>query len=225
MKLRKDTLNKVKKGNGHIHLSEDGENVIVNSHLLKEQAEKYLQSESIAIRVTSTALALVIIAGVLTAFAVAPGLTRIAAEYRRSKKYTDKQLWSAAQNLKKQKYIEEKTDSFGKPRVLLTEKGKRYFEKMIFEESCISDPKKWDGEWRFVLFDIPVCHSRARDALRFRLSTLGFYQYQKSVWVYPHPCEKEVLFVADYFGVGDFVEVLEVKHLTKDANLRKHFHL
>jgi hypothetical protein len=211
-------------------LSGNGTSTVKNGKKIKKvsplvQAENFLNSESIPARVTVVALALVMLAGITTVFAVAPGLSRLAGSYARSKKYTDKQLWSATQNLKKRQYIEEKTDSFGKPRVVLTEKGKKYFEKMLFEESCIPDPKEWDEIWRFVIFDIPVNHSRARDALRFRLRTLGFYQYQKSVWVYPYPCEKEVLFIADYFNVGQFVEIMEVAHLTKDAELRKHFKL
>ena len=192
---------------------------------LTKKAKDFLNSETMPARITVIALALVALAGITTILAVAPGLSRLAGEYNRSKRYSKRQLWEASRNLKKRGYIEEKTDSQGKPRVVLTEKGKKYFEKILFEDSCIPDPEKWDGKWRFVLFDIPVNHTRARDALRFRLRALGFYQYQKSVWVYPYPCEKEVLFVADYFGVGDFVEIMEVTHLTKDAELRKHFKL
>lgn len=216
---------KKRKGLGkYVYKSQDGKDIIFETELLKKQVESFLNSENAAVRITSTALALVVLAGVLSTFAVAPGLTRLAGQYQRSKKYTGKQLHGATCNLKKTGYIETQ-EIFGKPRVVLTEKGRKYFEKMLFEDSCIPDPEKWDGIWRFVLFDIPVNHTRARDALRFRLRSLGFYQYQKSVWVYPYPCEKEVLFIADYFGAGEFVEIMEVTHLTKDAELRKHFKL
>ena len=200
-------------------------NIEVKAVSLTKKAKDFLNSETVPARITVIALALVALAGITTILAVAPGLSRLAGEYNRSKRYSDKQLWEASRNLKKRGYIEESKDSRGKPRVVLTEKGKKYFEKMLFEDSCIPDPEKWDEKWRFVLFDIPVNHTRARDALRFRLRTLGFFQYQKSVWVYPYPCEKEVLFVADYFGVGEFVEIMEVTHLTKDTELRKHFKL
>jgi len=199
--------------------------LVVKEISLVKRAKDFLNSETVPARITVTALALVVLAGITTLFAVAPGLSRLAGEYNRSKRYSNRQLWGASRNLKKLGYIHEDKNSNGKPRVVLTEKGKKYFEKMLFEDSCIPDPEKWDGVWRFVLFDIPVNHTRARDALRFRLRTLGFYQYQKSVWVYPYPCEKEILFVADYFGVGEFVEIMEVSHLTKDAELRKHFKL
>ena len=225
MQKQREKQKKRKGFNKYVYKTEDGKYIVLNTELLKKQVESFLNSENMAIRVTSTALALVILAGVLSTFAVAPGLTRLAGQYQRSKRYTGKQLNGATNNLKKSGYIQGYTDSSGKQRVVLTEKGKKYFEKMLFEDSCIPDPEKWDEKWRFVLFDIPVNYTRARDALRFRLRTLGFFQYQKSVWVYPYPCAKEVLFVADYFGVGEFVEIMEVTHLTKDAELRKHFKL
>ena len=200
-------------------------NKSVEENSLYDRAEEFLNSGTFAGNATSIALVLVVAFGFATTAAIVPGLATAAGQYTRSKKYSRKELRSATQNLKRRHYIEEIIDVGGQPRVQLTKKGREHFEKLIFEDSCIPDPAKWDGKWRFVLFDIPVSHTKARDALRFRLRALGFFQYQKSVWVYPYPCEKEILFVADHFGAGEFVEILEVSHLTKDANLRKHFRL
>jgi hypothetical protein len=195
------------------------------AHLLwQKRARDFLKSDSPASQVTKTALALIVVAGVLTVLSVAPGLTVLARHYKRSQCYSEKQIFGAKQNLKKCGYIE--TDVYqGKARVRLTKKGEEYFQKMIFEESRISSQKKWDGKWRFVLFDIPVEYSKARDALRWRLRALGFFQYQKSVWVYPYPCKDEILFVADHFGVGRFVEVLDATGLSDGTVLKKHFEL
>lgn len=190
----------------------------------EKRAKDFLDSDSVASQTTKVALALVVAAGVLTAISVAPGLTILARHYKRSKYYSEKQIRDASQNLKRGRYIEVDT-SQNKPRIRLTKKGEEYFQKMIFEEARLSSQEKWDGKWRFVLFDIPVNHSKARDALRWRLRTLGFFQYQKSVWVYPYPCKDEILFVADHFGVGRFVEILDATGLSDDTMLKKHFEL
>jgi hypothetical protein len=190
----------------------------------EKRAKNFLESDSVASQATKVALALVVVAGVLTVVSVAPGLTVLARHYKRSRYYSDKQIRDASQNLKRGRYIE--TDTSGdKPRICLTKKGEEYFQKMIFEEARLSSQEKWDGKWRFVLFDIPVDHSKARDALRWRLRALGFFQYQKSVWVYPYPCKDEILFVADHFGVGRFVEILDATGISDDAVLKKHFEL
>ena len=190
----------------------------------QERAKKFLDSDSAGCQATKVALGLIVVAGALTVFSVMPGLTIVAGRYKRAQYYSKKQLYDARENLKKCGYIE--TDRIhDKPRVRLTKKGEEYFQKMIFEEARLSSQSEWDGKWRFVLFDIPLGHTKARDALRWRLRALGFFQYQKSVWVYPYPCKDEVLFVADHFGVGRFVEVLEVTELTNDKNLKKHFEL
>lgn len=47
--------------------------------------------------------------------------------------------------------------------------------------------KHWDGKWRFVFFDIPETKRNHRIYLRKILKTVGFQEFQKSVWVYPFP--------------------------------------
>lgn len=189
-----------------------------------KRAKNFLESDSAASQATKVALALVVAAGVLVTLSIAPGLTVLARHYKRSQYYSAKQIRNASQNLKRGRYIEIDT-SQNKPRIRLTKKGEEYFQKMIFEDARLSSEEKWDGKWRFVLFDIPVNHSKARDALRWRLRALGFFQYQKSVWVYPYPCKDEILFVADHFGVGKFVEILDATGLSDDTVLKKHFKL
>ncbi|MFA6494442.1 MAG: hypothetical protein WCT49_05305 [Candidatus Paceibacterota bacterium] len=190
----------------------------------EESAKKFLDSDSLSSQATKVALGLVVACGVLTAFSIMPGLTVAAAQYKRARYYSKKQLRDAGENLKRRGYVEI-TQKGGRPRIRLTKKGKEYFQKMIFEEARLSSQEKWDGKWRFVLFDIPTERNKAREALRWRLRILGFYQYQKSVWVYPYPCKDEILFVADHFGVGKFVEVLEATGLSDDTALKKYFEL
>ncbi|MCK9352014.1 MAG: hypothetical protein WCT49_03820 [Candidatus Paceibacterota bacterium] len=197
----------------------------IDEKTLKIRAEEFLASGTPASYVTQVALALILLSGAAVLGAVAPGLTVAARGYQRAKGYSNRDFASAAGNLKRGGYIEEFLSADDVPRVRLTKKGEAYFQKILFDDVELPEPKKWGGKWTFVLFDIPVQHKKAREALRWRLKALGFFQYQKSVWVYPHPCEKEILYVADYFGVGKFVEILSVDHLTKDEELKKHFEM
>ena len=84
---------------------------------------------------------------------------------------------------------------------------------------------QWDGKWRLVMFDIPMRFTKGREALRYHLKELDFFQFQKSAWIYPYPCEDEIIFIADFFGVGKYVDVLTVERILKDEQVKKHFHL
>jgi hypothetical protein len=196
----------------------------INEPTLKTRAEEFLSSKTPASYATQVVLALAILSFVPVLGAIAPGFTAAARGFRRAKGYSNRDFSNATGNLKRGGYLEAFEEE-GVPRVRLTKKGEAYFQKILFDDIELPTPKKWGGKWTFVLFDIPVQFSKAREALRWRLKALGFYQYQKSVWVYPHPCEKEILYVADYFGVGKFVEILSVDYLSKDEDLKKHFEM
>ena len=196
-----------------------------NEKSLAVRAEEFLASGTPASYATQVVLALALLSGAAALGAIAPGLTVAARGYQRSKYYSKKQIRDATCGLKRSGYVEYGFQENAPSRIRLTKKGEAYFQKILFDDVQLPDPKKWGGKWTFVLFDIPVQFSKAREALRWRLKALGFYQYQKSVWVYPHPCEKEILYVADYFGVGKFVEILSVDRLSEDKDLKKHFEM
>jgi hypothetical protein len=192
---------------------------------LEDRAREYLASGTVGAYVTQVALVLVMLSGAAALGALAPGLSVGAAQWRRSRRYSNKQITDAMGNLRRGGYMEKIIGKDKKPRVVLTKKGEAYLQKILFEDIHLPEPKKWEGSWTFVLFDIPVQFSKERTSFRWRLKNLGFYQYQKSVWVYPHPCEKEILSIADYFGVGKFVEILVTDHLSEDRDMKKYFGL
>lgn len=51
--------------------------------------------------------------------------------------------------------------------------------------------REWDGQWRVVLFDIPVARNNYRKRLRRYLHDRNFGCVQGSVWVTPDPLEEE----------------------------------
>lgn len=107
----------------------------------------------------------------------------------------------------------------------ITLKGEKRLRNMVIDEVIIKNPKRWDGKWRLVMYDLPIRFKKARDAFRFKLKDLGFFQFQKSAWIYPYPCEGEILFVADFFGVRKYIEILEVDKILDDRKIKAHFGL
>ncbi|MDP2789014.1 MAG: hypothetical protein Q8O46_03115 [bacterium] len=108
-------------------------------------------------------------------------------------------------------------------RYFLTPKGESKLRKILIDEVVIKTDKKWDGKWRVVVYDLPIRFKKAREAFRWKLKDLGFFQLQKSTWIYPYPCEGEILFVADFFGVRKHIEILEVNKILDESKLKTHF--
>lgn len=110
-------------------------------------------------------------------------------------------------------------------KVVLTEKGKLRAMQFKVNDMEIKRSKRWDGKWRIVVFDIPEKIRAARDALRIKLCKLGFYELQKSVFIYPFECRDEIDFVAEVFQIRQHVRFGVLEHITNEAELIKHFDL
>ena len=129
------------------------------------------------------------------------------------------QIFSGFRRYKFVRHVKEK----GVSNYSLTPKGEVKLQDIVIDEIEIKNPKLWDGKWHMVMYDLPVRFKKARDAFRWKLKDLGFYQFQKSVWIYPYPCEGELLFVADFFGVRKQIDILEVSKISNEAKLRNRF--
>lgn len=125
--------------------------------------------------------------------------------------------------LKKRKLIDIREKN-SKTIIILTEKGKKRKLRYDFNYMEIPKPKTWDKKWRLLMFDIPEKRKTAREALRRKLKDLGFFQFQKSVWIYPYPCENEIDFIAECFSIGQYLTLLTVQ-ITDDKPLRTTFGL
>ena len=51
--------------------------------------------------------------------------------------------------------------------------------------------RPWDGQWRLVLFDVPMGQNARRERLRRYLRCNGFGYLQNSVWITPDPLKEE----------------------------------
>ena len=82
-------------------------------------------------------------------------------------------------------------------KITITEKGKKKLLIYELDNLEIKKPKKWDGIWRIVTFDVPESKKAARNALRSKLKELEFCQLHKSVFVFPYPCLSEIQFIEE----------------------------
>ena len=90
----------------------------------------------------------------------------------------------------------------------LTPKGHNYLKKISIEKIKIIRPAKWDGKWRIIIFDIKEKSRNSRDALRWKLKQLDFYQIQKSVYVYPFECTDEIAILTERLAITDSVIIM-----------------
>ena len=109
-------------------------------------------------------------------------------------------------------------------KIQLDEKGKMRWLRYQFNDLKLKIPKQWDRKWRLLLFDIPESKKRIRDALRRKLKNLGFLEFQKSVFIYPYPCEDEINFIINFFNIEGYAYYLEAP-ISPDDDFRKHFNL
>jgi hypothetical protein len=86
-------------------------------------------------------------------------------------------------------------------------------------------PARWDGQWRIVLFDVPEQKQLARTVFRRTLKRLGFKYLQRSVWVYPFPCEGLLTELAARLGIGEDVVIVVSRQLSNDRRVRQQFQL
>jgi PaaX protein central Cas2-like domain len=113
----------------------------------------------------------------------------------------------------------------GQQILTLTEDGRKRVLKFNADRLAIRKPRRWDGYWRIVIFDIPEKRRRGREALRNKLKQLGFYQLQKSCFVHPFDCKSEIDFVSELFEVSPYVNFILGKEIEGQTLLRKRFGL
>lgn len=111
--------------------------------------------------------------------------------------------------------------------VQITKKGRRKLLRHKLDDLVIERPKKWDGKWRIITYDIPKesAGNSSRDVFRRTLKNLGFLQLQRSVYLYPHPCQEVVEFVREFYGIGEYVALLTVGYLENEEVYREYFGL
>lgn len=143
---------------------------------------------------------------------------------REWRKINDRKLRLEIRKLYQSKLLERKENADGSFSFILTNKGKIRAITYRFDEMKI-EKKDWDGKWRIVIFDIPEKIRKGRDALRDKLKKLGFYELQKSVFVFPYECEDEIDFIIEFFNLRRYVRSGVLEKIDNDLHLKKIFKL
>ena len=131
----------------------------------------------------------------------------------------------AIRSLYKSKLIETKGNRDGTLTLVLSNEGKGRALTFNLESMKIKRPKQWDNKWRIVMFDIPEKIKKVRESLRFHFKDMGFYEFQKSVFVHPFPCSEEVEYIIEFYDVRKHVRFVLATELDNELRLKKHFSL
>lgn len=85
--------------------------------------------------------------------------------------------------------------------------------------------KKWDKKWRLIAFDVAEEERKKRDFLRRTLKWIGFVQYQKSIFVFPYDCEKEINYLKNILAGKYDIKYIVAENIDDSAKLAKLFNL
>ncbi len=169
---------------------------------------------------------LILLGGLAFGYSYIPGkqwkvLKEISREWKKIKK---EEVQKNIRNLYKSKLVEKRRNSDGSYTLVLTDKGRIKALTYRFQDMKIGE-KKWDNKWRLVIFDIPEKIKKGRDALRERLKKLGFYELQKSVFIFPYDCQNELDFLIEFFGLREYVRVGILEKIDNETHLKNIFNL
>lgn len=121
--------------------------------------------------------------------------------------------------------VSYKENNEGLVEIILTKDGEKRALRFKLDDLKIKKPKKWDNQWRIVIFDIPNKLKKAREAIRKKLKELGFIKLQESVFVFPYECEDEINFVVEVFQIRPFIRFIRANSITNEEQLMINFGL
>lgn len=104
----------------------------------------------------------------------------------------------------------------------LTKKGKL---EALFIQASWPKTEVWDGKWRLITFDIPEEAKDQRVLLRSLLKKNNFYKLQASVYISPHPLNRQAIAYLKETGFIRYIRILRVDEIDYDKDLRKKFDL
>ncbi len=139
------------------------------------------------------------------------------------KNINKRSLHISIKKLYQSKLVDLRENKDGTIKLILSDAGKTKVLVYNIDKIKIKQPKKWDGLWRVVIFDIPEHLKKGRDILAARLKRLGFQPIQKSVFVYPYECKNEVDFITEIYNLRPYVRFLVVKETDVDLDLKNRF--
>ncbi|MBI2041895.1 MAG: hypothetical protein HYT20_02675 [Candidatus Nealsonbacteria bacterium] len=168
----------------------------------------------------------VLISGAVALAATSPYfLTNILRSHKYLKKYPKQRVANTFSRLRRDGLIEIQRRG-SQICINLTQEGKKKAGIYQINSLSIKEPKRWDGKWRLVIFDISELKKTMREAFRGKLKELGFIVMQKSVWIHPFSCQDEIALLRDFFGLDkNDIQMIVAEKIEKEAELKKIFNL
>lgn len=185
--------------------------------------ENSLRSELRRTKITKAILGTIAVAGILSVAAVAPNVIGVLGKTTllKQRRY---QIKSALSRMIRKGYATLEKTAKGTC-VRLTEKGELAAALLGKGRLLPQKPKRWDGKWHLLIFDIPERRRSIRAKIRMTLITLGFIRLQDSVWVYPYDCEDLIVLLKADAKAGKDVLYVIADRIENDRSLRRHFAL
>lgn len=121
--------------------------------------------------------------------------------------------------------ISEKHHKDGTTTLILNKNGKQKALRFNIDKMKIKKPARWDKKWRIVMFDIPEKLRKLRDSLRLHFKEIGLIELQKSVFVYPYPCSKEIEFILEFYNARKHLRFVLAEKIDNELHLKKKFNL
>jgi|SRR3989344_541982 len=164
---------------------------------------------------------------------IALGLTRNPKQYFRVVREIHKEwqkvdrnsLNRAIRSLYESKLVETKGNNDGTLTLVLSKEGERLALTYDIENMVVQTPAHWDKKWRIVMFDVPEKFKRVREALRIHFKNMRFYEFQKSVFVHPYPCAKEITYLMEFYQARKYVRFIVATDIDNAIELKRHFNL
>jgi DNA-binding transcriptional regulator PaaX len=162
----------------------------------------------------------VAVTGLLSVAVIAPNVAGVLGKHLN--KHLTYRARSSTKRLIDAGYL-ELVSKGGNQYLSLTSEGHTYLASATSYK--FTPPKRWDGRWRMVCFDIAQQRSALRTQLRHKLLEIGFERLQDSVWVFPYDCEDLIQLLKRDFGVGKEVLYVIADSIENDRALRDRFKL
>lgn len=134
-------------------------------------------------------------------------------------------LNNAIRSLYKSKLVDVKNNKVGLMTMVLSEEGKQIALTYDLSKMEIGKPKRWDGKWRILTFDVPEKLKETRESLRMHFKQMEFYEFQKSVFVHPFPCREEFEYIVEFYNARRYLRFILATEIDNELELKKHFEL
>ncbi|MDO8609981.1 MAG: CRISPR-associated endonuclease Cas2, partial [bacterium] len=85
--------------------------------------------------------------------------------------------------------------------------------------------KQWNGKLCMVFFDVPEIQRNKRNYLRRLLLKIGFYGYQKSVYVFPYDCENEINLIKKIVEGAQYMKYIIAEKIEDELSIKNYFKL